>query len=378
MLTPRALRPARLCWLLAAAAATAGAAGCDEIKIERRPRKEKEATAASAPQRERRLDNIRPLTADGDNRQASLSPDGRRLVWLRRDAPGEPFQVHSMNLDGTDRRRLSPADLRCEGPRFSPDGRAIIFAGAALPPAAQGAASAPDTLPAGAGPIDPPEPPEPPESSLPPETPGRPAGIEPRSWLLDPGYDLYRLGLGETLPVRLIDAPGYDAEASYSWHGARVIFTSRRDGAWSLRRLESGGETPLLSWHDYLGGARLCPESTRLVFHAVPAGGDGLEIHIADADGRGAVALTADGAVAFGPCWHPEGDLILFSSNRAGWDFELYAIRPDGTELERITHSPGFDAFPEFSRDGRQLVWTSHRGGPAAGPAQIMRAAWLR
>jgi len=46
-------------------------------------------------------------------------------------------------------------------------------------------------------------------------------------------------------------------------------------------------------------------------------------------------------------------------------NFELYTINVDGTGLERITFSDGFDGFPMFSPDGRQLVWISHRNGKA-------------
>jgi len=31
-------------------------------------------------------------------------------------------------------------------------------------------------------------------------------------------------------------------------------------------------------------------------------------------------------------------------------------INPDGTGLERVTNSDGFDGFPMFSADGKKLV----------------------
>jgi dipeptidyl aminopeptidase/acylaminoacyl peptidase len=40
------------------------------------------------------------------------------------------------------------------------------------------------------------------------------------------------------------------------------------------------------------------------------------------------------------PTWSPKGDEISFSSDREDADWEIYAIRPDGTGLRRITHPP--------------------------------------
>ena len=45
-------------------------------------------------------------------------------------------------------------------------------------------------------------------------------------------------------------------------------------------------------------------------------------------------------------------------------NFELWMINPDGSGLERITNSDGFDGFPMFSPDGKLLVFASSRGLP--------------
>jgi len=43
-------------------------------------------------------------------------------------------------------------------------------------------------------------------------------------------------------------------------------------------------------------------------------------------------------------------------------NFDLYRIRPDGSDLERITTSPVFEGFPMWSYDGTKLVFASNRG----------------
>jgi TolB protein len=62
------------------------------------------------------------------------------------------------------------------------------------------------------------------------------------------------------------------------------------------------------------------------------------------------------------PQWSPKGDRIAFVSNRDG-DFEIYTVKPDGTDFRRLTHSPGNDAHCAWSPDGEWIVFSSARMG---------------
>src|SRR5208283_3278893 len=44
---------------------------------------------------------------------------------------------------------------------------------------------------------------------------------------------------------------------------------------------------------------------------------------------------------------------------------------------ERITYSDGFDGFPMFSPDGKQLVWISHRNGKQPHETNVFIADWV-
>lgn len=53
-------------------------------------------------------------------------------------------------------------------------------------------------------------------------------------------------------------------------------------------------------------------------------------------------------------------------TRRYSWDYdpeyEIYSAKPDGTEMRRLTESPGYDAEASFSPDGSLIVFSSTRG----------------
>jgi TolB protein len=78
----------------------------------------------------------------------------------------------------------------------------------------------------------------------------------------------------------------------------------------------------------------------------------------------------------------PSGDRILFSSTHATsaecppkpdyshgyvWpiysSYEIYTARPDGSDLKKLTHAPGYNAEATITRDGKHIVFTSTRNG---------------
>jgi TolB protein len=64
------------------------------------------------------------------------------------------------------------------------------------------------------------------------------------------------------------------------------------------------------------------------------------------------------------PIWSPDGSKIAFTTNRDG-NPEIYVMNADGSNVRRMTNSPGIDVSPTWSPTGGQLAWVSDRTGTA-------------
>jgi hypothetical protein len=52
---------------------------------------------------------------------------------------------------------------------------------------------------------------------------------------------------------------------------------------------------------------------------------------------------------------------IVFISSRTG-DYEIYSMAPDGSQLRQLTNRPGEDNYPTWSPDGKRIAWAADEG----------------
>jgi len=69
-----------------------------------------------------------------------------------------------------------------------------------------------------------------------------------------------------------------------------------------------------------------------------------------------------DSSTATDPAYSPDGSRIAFVSTRDGQP-EIYVMDADGTDVARLTNSPGVDGDPSFTADGQAVVFHSNRTG---------------
>jgi Tol biopolymer transport system component len=343
----------------------AAAAGCAVGATARRARGA--PVSLGTDPRERRLRNLRQLTAGGQNAEAYFDRTGTRLIFQSTRPPFGCDQIFTMRVDGSDVRLVSTGKGRTTCGFFFPDGRRVIYASTHL---ADPACPAP---------------------------PDRSAGYV---WPLYAGYDIFAADLDGGNLTRLTRGDGYDAEGAVSPDGRRIVFTSVRDGDLELYVMDADGANPrrLTEHVGYDGGAFFSWDGRFIVYRAsTPADGAEretyrallsrglvrprrLEIVLMRPDGTGVKPVTRHGAASFAPFMHPDTRRIIFASNLddpSGRTFALYLINTDGTGLERVTWAESFASFPRFSRDGTQLVFCGSRNATTPREMNIFIADWV-
>lgn len=317
--------------------------------------------------RETHLKNVRQLTFDGENAEAYWDFQGRRLSFQRTGPQGGCDQIYTLDLGSGDTTRISNGTGRTTCSYFYPSGDRILYA-------STHAAS--------------------------PDCPARPDFSKGYVWAVYPSFDIFVADTTGKILQRLTDTPGYDAEATISPKGDRIVFTSERDGDLDIYTMALDGSDVrrITNRLGYDGGAFFSPDGSKIVWRAnypeTPAQRADytsllaehlirpttLELWVANADGSDAHQITHIGAASFAPYFDPSGKRIIFSSNMddpAGRDFDLYMISVDGTGLERLTFTPGFDGFPMFSPDGRYLAFGSNRNESHPGNTNVFVAEWV-
>ncbi len=219
-------------------------------------------------------------------------------------------------------------------------------------------------------------------------------------WPIYSDFDIYIANLKGEIVDTLISGPGYDAEATISAQGDKIVFTSDRSGDLELYTCDIDGSNikQITSELGYDGGAFFSPDGSKLVFRSsrpkteedikvykdLLAQGlvmpTHMEIYTCNVDGSELKKITNLGKANWAPFFHPSGKKIIFSSNHAGkrgYEFNLYMINIDGTGLERITYDAVFDAFPMFSYDGKKLVFSSNRNNGGTHNTNLFVADWV-
>ncbi|MEL6770754.1 MAG: hypothetical protein AAFP18_06790 [Bacteroidota bacterium] len=315
---------------------------------------------------ETHLRNVRQLTFGGNNAEAYWSFDGTQLVFQSDwDAinPQGCDQIFVMNADGsaigdsTQYAGVSTMRGRTTCAYFLADGRVVYASTHAASPAC------PEAIPFVGGRY---------------------------VWPIHDSYDIYITDPSnpDSDPEVLIGGEGYDAEATVSPDGRYIVYTTDRTGDLELWRydLETEEDLQLTSGLGYDGGAFFSPDGTKLVWRSSrPAEGEeanmyrellgrglvqptNMDIYIANMDGSDARKITSLPGAQWAPYFHPDNERVLFSSNhhtqdQGGRGFAIFMVDPDQGEssIQQITHSGTFDAFPMFSPDGTQLVFSSNR-----------------
>jgi len=107
--------------------------------------------------------------------------------------------------------------------------------------------------------------------------------------------------------------------------------------------------------------ARLSPDGTRMVFDDYDAESRNTDLWLYDIRRDVTTRFTFEAADDLVPYWMPDGEQVLFSSNRNG-QYELFQKAASGAEEARLLLADDFEIYPTgVSPDGRYVVLTCRK-----------------
>lgn len=325
---------------------------------------------------EKHLSNVRQLTFGGDNAEAYWSFDGKKLVFQSNNPAWQLkcdqifyTTVAKDDLKTTKPPLLSTGKGRTTCSYFLPGDKTIVYASTHLG-----------------------------GDECPKEPERKPGGKY--LWPVYDTYDIFVTDLKGKIKKQLTTEKGYDAEATVSPKGDKIVFTSTRNGDLDLYTMNIDGTEVKQITHElgYDGGAFFSPDGSKIVFRASRPKTEEhkkeyqdylsqglvapteMEIFTCNADGSDLKQITSLGKANWAPFYHPAGKKIVFSSNHKGtrgFQFNLFMINEDGTGLEQLTYDSVFDSFPMFSPDGKKIVFSSNRNNGGTRNTNLFVADWV-
>jgi Tol biopolymer transport system component len=320
------------------------------------------------------IEKPRQLTFEGKRAgEGYFSADGSKLVFQsERDLSNPFFQIYLMDRETGDVEKISPGHGKTTCAWIHPDNNRILFGSTQFDPEALAKQKA--------------------------ELEFRASGQQKRySWDYDENYDLVEFNRSSGEYKKLTHEVGYDAEASYSPDGTKIVFASNRrayqkgmsdrekelfaiDPASAidlyLMNVDGSDVRRLTDSIGYDGGPFFSPDGSRICWRRFNEDGATAEIYTMSTDGSDVKRLTSLSAMSWAPYFHPSGKYLIFATNLHGFaNFELYLVDTAGKQQPvRVTHTEGFDGLPVFSPDGNTLVWTTNRGSNKQ--SQLFTATW--
>ncbi|HET9234746.1 MAG TPA: hypothetical protein VFP10_11455 [Candidatus Eisenbacteria bacterium] len=177
------------------------------------------------------------------------------------------------------------------------------------------------------------------------------------------GYDLWiaTIANGQTRSLTK-DGKG-NLWADWSPDGKTIAFSSGRDGGkdiylmdpdgTNVRRLTEGvGRNQAPSWS---------PDQSWLAFMSDRSGT--WQIFVMRADGKDAHQVTRDTTMAHNPVWSRQNSRIVFYDGLGQGKDQIGYIGPDGKHLTRLSKDAFNNVYPAWSPDGESIVFASNREG---------------
>ena len=272
-----------------------------------------------------------PTQPEADPDPEPMVNDKPKIVFTsNRNNIHHHFQLYIMDNDGKNQQPLTRDTRNYLAPRFSPDGKKIIYYSK--------------------------------------------DGMNDEIYIIEADGN-NRLNLSST--------PGNDNLPQFSPDGSKIVFTSDRDGNREIYLMNSDGTDQLrLTTNDHCDYApSFSPDGQKIVYFScidVPYQNEHYDLYIMNTDGSGRERLTSDNqffiesihvsvddtpnAYDAAPCFSPDGTKIVFMTcQNYHCTLQLYDLID--RSFKPLVEDEGGNWAPIFFNDGSQILFRSHRSG---------------
>ncbi len=316
---------------------------------------------------ERKVADVFPYRTLTPGNSQYYSPDGKFLVIANKNSQDEPFSLFLLSLETGEKQKLTSPPMGTVGdsyPAFSPDGKTLAFM--------RSSSSATTDL------------------FLLPLTGGEPqqlsfdrTSIYGLAWTANGReivfasrrgssiFNLWRVPITGGTPEILPTIGQNVVSPAISRQGNRLTYTQTVDdlNIWRLAldaTGKSGIATSLISSTLADNGPDYSPDGQKIIFASNRSGDFGL--WVCDRNGANPMPLIESGPYLTGtPRWSPDGHWIAFDSRSSDSDqkgnADIYVISADGGQPRRLTEDPSEDITPSWSRDSKWVYFGSTRSG---------------
>ena len=234
--------------------------------------------------------------------QPAWSPDGGRILYVRRARLSGRPDLFVMNANGRGRTRLTSTPVPERNPSWSPDGTGLVYAARTAP--------------------------------------GEPFRI------------FVARADGSGRQQLTSQKAGSDTAPVWSPDGTRIAFVSDRDGGFPELYLMNAGGTGVkrLTTNALIdANPSWSPDGTRVVFERCCENGTS-DLFTVDVTTRAEVSVTAStSSQEFDPSWSHDGTRIAYDAFEVGQgNIDIWVVNADGSSPLRLTQQAGPDLSPDW------------------------------
>ena len=184
----------------------------------------------------------------------------------------------------------------------------------------------------------------------------------------------YIVKKGKRYELQVADADGYGAQTvrwsdepilspSWSPDGTRLAYVSleRKKPVVYVQSLTTGQFQAVANYWGSNSAPAWSPDGRRLAVVLSKDGGS--QIYFINPDGKGEPRrMTFSTAIDTEPNFSPDGELLLFTSDRGGSP-QIYGMPVAGGEPRRLTFEGSYNVSPRFNPDGKSFTFIQRNGG---------------